>query len=536
MSIFNLNESVESKYLEKGDFTSRLDEWKPDGKNILYVTGVSGSGKTTLAKDIANLNKCQRVELDYIIGYNLKDNKRHKPQSYYYNELKKDCPIAVQFLDEHPFYSLDGWFSCEQITDDFLKWFQDKVKSDGNLYVVNGAQIIYAASFNPLGSITESPIIIKGANAPKAVIRRTIRELDGAASYSDAYRKFIKGIQLLVNPTYLKSVKRYKEAMKMINQNESVELDAEFMKLYQYPLPSILPYFTPDEMENMGVFSEDAEKNYYGVKVKNPYAKEWFDTYKATGNPGANYIQKLLPVIDKKMREPSYEHKQELLEWGWNPEIGFSDKVKPRMEQTREKLLEHYGIQLVSLVEEAEEDPFLIASLNIAKMCKDETSKIEDTTYKQNSWLIHFYNAADELSYSSKNHDKIIIGHLHYFNDDRPGFSIEQLHKIAQGLIDRVNSYLATQNSLYIVDDIDPNIIGTQEILTMKREIVGQDNIAESTDGGRTIESDTPEVIDASEDNHKNYEDKERIDSLDDFYSRYKDEGNSTVEGDNTEE
>ena len=39
------------------------------------------------------------------------------------------------------------------------------------------------------------------------------------------------------------------------------------LKIYQYPLPSVVPYFTPDEMENMGVFSEDAEKNYYGVST-----------------------------------------------------------------------------------------------------------------------------------------------------------------------------------------------------------------------------------------------------------------------------
>ena len=30
------------------------------------------------------------------------------------------------------------------------------------------------------------------------------------------------------------------------------------MKIYQYPLPSVVPYFTPDVMANMGVFSEDA--------------------------------------------------------------------------------------------------------------------------------------------------------------------------------------------------------------------------------------------------------------------------------------
>lgn len=527
-----IEESVESKYLEKGDFTSRLDKWDPDGKNILYITGVSGSGKTTLAKDIAKLNNCQRVELDYIIGYNLKDNKRHKPQSYYYNELKKDCPIAVQFLDEHPFYSLDGWFNCEQITDDFLKWFQDKVKSDGNLYVVNGAQIIYTTSFNPLGSVTESPIIIKGVNAPKAVIRRTIRELDGATSLSDIYRKFRKGMQLLVNPAYLKSVKRYNDAAKMINQqHESVELDAEVMKVYQYPLPSIMPYFTPDEMENMGVFSEDAEKNYYGVKTKNPYAKEWFDTYKATGDPGDNYLQKLLPVIDKKMKEPSYEHKQELLEWGWNPEIAFSEKVKPRMKQVREKILEQYGVTLVSLVEEAVDDPFKLAAVNIAKMCNDERSKIRADKWSDANcfWL---YTGLDELHYSKDegNHDKIIIGCI-----NNPEADLDKENTIVKSIIDKVNAYLATQNSLYIIQDIDPNL-KRQNIYTIKREIVGQDNIAESTDGGRTIEDDTPEVVDATDDNHRQYEEKERIDSLDDFYSQYKDEGNSTVEGDNSTE
>lgn len=529
-----IEESVESKYLEKGDFTSRLDEWDPDGKNILYITGVSGSGKTTLAKDIAKLNNCQRVELDYIIGYNLKDNKRHKPQSYYYNELKKDCPIAVQFLDEHPFYSLDGWFNCEQITDDFLKWFQDKVKSDGNLYVVNGAQIIYATSFNPLGDITESPIIIKGVNAPKAVIRRTIRELDGVTSFPDIYRKFRKGMQLLINPAYLKSVKRYNDAARMINQqHESVELDAEVMKVYQYPLPSVMPYFTPDEMENMGVFSEDAEKNYYGVKTKNPYAKEWFDTYKATGDPGDNYLQKLLPVIDKKMKEPSYEHKQELLEWGWNPEIAFSEKVKPRMEQVREKILEQYGVTLVSLVEDTVDDPFKLAAVNIAKMLRENKNIIIANRAMKVTDNCNFtiYTFLDELKYSSKIHDGIIIGQIHYDSD----IVKSDILSVAKAAIERTNEYLASKSQMYMIKDLiyDTDIApeNKQDIIFIKREMAGQTNIAESAKGGRTIEDDTPEVIDLTNKDQLDYNERNMLDSLDDMNDDI-DNGISTIEGD----
>lgn len=327
--------------------------------------------------------------------------------------------------------------------------------------------------------------------------------------------------------------KRYKKELLNTESaiEESVELDAEVMKVYQYPLPSVMPYFTPDEMENMGVFSEDAEKNYYGVKTKNPYAKEWFDTYKATGDPGDNYLQKLLPVIDKKMKEPSYEHKQELLEWGWNPEIAFSEKVKPRMEQVREKILEQYGVTLISLAEDAVDDPFILAAVNIAKMCNDERSKIRaDKRADANCfWL---YTGLDELHYSTEeeNHDKIIIGYI-----SNPENDADRDNTIVKSVIDKVNTYLATQNSLYMIQDIDPNL-KNQHILVIKRDIVGQDNIAESTDGGRTIESDTPEVVDATDDNHKQYEEKERINSLDDFYSQYKDEGNSTVEGDNNTE
>lgn len=314
---------------------------------------------------------------------------------------------------------------------------------------------------------------------------------------------------------------------------ESVELDAEVMKVYQYPLPSVMPYFTPDEMENMGVFSEDAEKNYYGVKTKNPYAKEWFDTYKATGDPGDNYLQKLLPVIDKKMKEPSYEHKQELLEWGWNPEIAFSEKVKPRMEQVREKILEQYGVTLVSLVEDAVDDPFKLAAVNIAKMLRENKDIIIANRAMKVTDNCNFtiYTILDELKYSSKIHDGIIIGQIHYDSD----IVKSDILSVAKAAIERTNEYLASKSQMYMIKDLiyDPDIApeNKQDIIFIKREMAGQTNIAESAKGGRTIEDDTPEVIDLTNKDQLDYNERDMLDSLNDMNDDI-DNGISTIEGD----
>ena len=55
---------------------------------------------------------------------------------------------------------------------------------------------------------------------------------------------------------------------------------------------SFYPYFTPYEMESMGVFKE-ANENFYKSSTDNSY-KEWFETYKATGNPGSNYYNMIM--------------------------------------------------------------------------------------------------------------------------------------------------------------------------------------------------------------------------------------------------
>ena len=314
---------------------------------------------------------------------------------------------------------------------------------------------------------------------------------------------------------------------------ESVELDGEFMKIYQYPLPSVVPYFTPDEMENMGVFSEDAEKNYYGVSTKNPYTKEWFDTYKATGNPGANYLQRLLPAIDKKMKEPSYENKQELLELGWNPEIGFSEKVKPRLEQTRERLLEQYGVTLISLTEESEEDPFKLEALNIAKMLRENKNIIIANRAMKitDNYNFTIYTVLDELEYSSKVHDGIIIGRIHYDSD----IVKSDILSVAKAAIERTNEYLASKSQMYMIKDLiyDPDVAPEkeQDIIFIKREMVGQTNIAESTKGGRTIEDDTPEVIDLTNKDQLHYKVRNVLDNLDDM-DNDADDGVSSIEGD----
>lgn len=107
-----------------------------------------------------------------------------------------------------------------------------------------------------------------------------------------------------------------------------------------------MPYFDPDQMIDMGVGASNPEENYYGVLADNTQlnndisVKEWFEFYKRAtiglyeefSNLNSSWVNKVreLSIGLKSLTEQEdiLRRKQSLLELGWNPEIGFTDKAR----------------------------------------------------------------------------------------------------------------------------------------------------------------------------------------------------------------
>ena len=89
---------------------------------------------------------------------------------------------------------------------------------------------------------------------------------------------------------------------------------------------TILPCFTPKEMEELGVFSNIAEENHYNVVTDHKYHDNYV-YYLSTGEVLPEYIYNLREAYEEYMKDKSNTNKQSLLELGWNPEVSLSDKA-----------------------------------------------------------------------------------------------------------------------------------------------------------------------------------------------------------------
>lgn len=141
--------------------------------NILYITGLGGSGKSTIISKYAEKYNAEALEFDAVTsalirGLNhLNRNKIH--------------PIILEYLEEENPEPLNG-FSDNRFNDEcvkFLDWFEEKVKNDGNLYVLEGMQIFLC--FEP-ERFKDKPIVIMGTSVAKSMYRsvaRTYRRSEG---------------------------------------------------------------------------------------------------------------------------------------------------------------------------------------------------------------------------------------------------------------------------------------------------------------------------------------------------------------------
>lgn len=122
-----------------------------------------------------------------------------------------------------------------------------------------------------------------------------------------------------------------------------LNIDKNNINYFDINLPKCLPCFTPDEMEDLGVFNENPENNYYNIKSNMDFI-DWYNEYKLTGNPGNNWINMVRSVYEDYVKDKSNLNKQRLLEIGWNPSVNLNDKVLNLVrENTRKNLNNKYG-------------------------------------------------------------------------------------------------------------------------------------------------------------------------------------------------
>ena len=115
-----------------------------------------------------------------------------------------------------------------------------------------------------------------------------------------------------------------------------------------------LPFVSPEEMIDMGVYGQSPQDNFYGVLADNSRlnddvdSKSWFEAYRnsrigfntefsALSSDWVNKVRELMFGLNS-IKESGDENailarKQSILELGWDPEIEFTDKARSLAQQ-----------------------------------------------------------------------------------------------------------------------------------------------------------------------------------------------------------
>lgn len=141
------------------------DEWKPNGKNFLFICGLSGGGKTTTAAEIAKEVKCEIIHLDDLaqaafVGKMANPNytKRMSPTMQSYWNSTTDHIKMYRWGDQR--------IGLETVK--FMDWMIKHHEADGRLYIIEGCEIMY---LDP-DYLIHQPMIIKGTSAVRTTFWR----------------------------------------------------------------------------------------------------------------------------------------------------------------------------------------------------------------------------------------------------------------------------------------------------------------------------------------------------------------------------
>ena len=231
VKVSNGKVQVNESYIEEGYFRStdnlefNLDKWSKSGNhNLLYITGISGSGKTTLAKEMCKKYKAEYIELDKFTLGIVKGLDRWFENVN--NGTYEVHPLLKEYFSQLDHLTTNGSWSKPDMGnehDKFLTWLIKKVKGNGTLYIVEGAQFFMKLSNMDPDLIKGEPLIVVGTSAFKSWIRRIKRDTNNDETISRFIYHLKKDVPMLFKYYFSneKDLQKYIKNMQS-NVNESV--------------------------------------------------------------------------------------------------------------------------------------------------------------------------------------------------------------------------------------------------------------------------------------------------------------------------
>lgn len=231
----------------------------------------------------------------------------------------------------------------------YIRFFDKKYKQEpGKVYWSGTYNEVYVAEYDGQyhGKINDidkdDNMFLEGKFYPLSMVAAKLKN-----PHQEALKDIIRDV--MINQSHSTSVSvNVQESAKKIQEDdnffhltpieENAIIKKENIKYY--------PYFTPEQMESIGVFRESG--NFYSdtAKIDN-YTKDWYRRYKIQNDlsVSSDWYTKLKQEYDHYMEHPSDEAKQKILSLGWNPEIPVTiDNIKKvaylrEKEKTPEKVI-----------------------------------------------------------------------------------------------------------------------------------------------------------------------------------------------------
>ena len=179
--------------------------------------------------------------------------------------------------------------------------------------------------------------------------------VESADAFLKRYLENVKSTAVTAGRVMLESARKYKNVVEetITNNVLSDALDKYDSELICNVSDGVcagdMPYYDPDTMADMGVFSINPEDNYFDAISDNPMlddkisVQEWFELYKYANQGFYTEFHTYSGIWANKVRQLMFElarfkvsgnekaikaRKQAILELGWNPDVEFSDKAR----------------------------------------------------------------------------------------------------------------------------------------------------------------------------------------------------------------
>ncbi len=298
----------------------------------------------------------------YLTPYQQKLSNEACIDAYGKTNLERYYDIKKSLLESDGFL-IESTISANNIDDDFSPNYQsewssmvirarnaealgmiimvdtsDPIKSIGqyNIDTINMLQ----NKFNDLQHLSSDQRALSNNTA------RSIFGIDNMNLYVKIKNRVINNLSAAASVD--EEIKEYNEQHDLSTADDlTIELKKKLVDNVQLPAKiddGPMPFFTPDEMIQFGVFS--GEVNLYSPKpdndvVGNQTVVEWFENYKNTNGTDISdsyqweqTLKKLYFDYDKLIESGDTNkilaRKQSILELGWNPEIRFTESVSRR--------------------------------------------------------------------------------------------------------------------------------------------------------------------------------------------------------------